>query len=58
MEFKETREEYSMEIKYATTEDITAIAAVEAECFPPAEAATEEEFIERVKYYGNYFWLM
>ena len=47
-----------MEIKYATTEDITAIAAVEAECFPPAEAATEEEFIERVKYYGNYFWLM
>ena len=47
-----------MEIKYATTADITAIAAVEAECFPPAEAATEEEFIERVKYYGNYFWLM
>ena len=47
-----------MEIKYATTEDITALAAVEAECFPPAEAATEEEFIERVKYYGNHFWLM
>ena len=38
-----------MDIKYATTEDITAIAEVEAECFPPAEAATEEEFIERVK---------
>ena len=32
--------------------------ADEAECFPPAEAATEEEFIERVKYYGNHFWLM
>ena len=47
-----------MKIKYATTADITAIAAVEAECFPPAEAATEEEFIERVKYYGNHFWLM
>ena len=27
-----------MIIKYATTEDIAAIAAVEAECFPPAEA--------------------
>ena len=47
-----------MIIKYATAEDITAIAAVEAECFPPAEAATEKEFIDRVKYYGNHFWLM
>lgn len=47
-----------MNIKYATTEDITAIAEVEAECFPPAEAATEEEFIERIRYYGNHFWLM
>lgn len=41
-----------MNIKYATTEDITAIAEVEAECFPPAEAATEEEFMERIRYYG------
>ena len=47
-----------MIIKYATAEDITAIAAVEAECFSPAEAATEKEFIDRVKYYGNHFWLM
>ena len=38
-----------MEIKYATTEDITAIAAVEAECFPPAEAATEEETASEVE---------
>ena len=29
-----------MVIKYATKEDIAAIAAVEAECFPPVEAAT------------------
>ena len=47
-----------MNIKYATNEDIVEIAAVEAECFPPAEAATEKEFVERVKYYGNHFWLM
>ena len=47
-----------MVIKYATEEDIAAIAAVEAECFPPEEAATEKEFIDRVKYYGNHFWLM
>lgn len=47
-----------MNVKYATAEDIAALAAVEAECFPPAEAATEKEFIERVRYYGNHFWLM
>ena len=47
-----------MNIKYATMKDITAIAEVEAECFPPAEAATEKEFIERVRYYGKHFWLM
>ena len=47
-----------MDIKYATIENIAEIAAVEAECFPPAEAATEKEFIERVKHYGNHFWLM
>lgn len=47
-----------MNVKYATAEDIAALAAVEAECFPPAEAATEKEFVERVRHYGNHFWLM
>ena len=47
-----------MTIKYATTEDIAAIVAVEAECFPPAETATQTDFIDRVKYYGNHFWFM
>ena len=47
-----------MDIRYATIEDIKEITAVETECFPPAEAATEKEFIERVRYYGNHFWLM
>ncbi len=47
-----------MKIRYAKMEDIAAIAAAEAECFPPAEAATEKEFIERVRCYGNHFWLM
>ena len=47
-----------MNIKYATNEDIAEIATVEAECFPPEEAATEKEFVERVKYYGKHFWLM
>ena len=47
-----------MNIKYASNEDYAEITAVEAECFPPAEAATEKEFVERVNYYGNHFWLM
>ena len=47
-----------MDIRYAAIEDVKAITAVETECFPPAEAATEKEFIERVRYYGNHFWLM
>lgn len=47
-----------MIIKHATKENIEAIAAVEAECFPPAEAATEKDFVGRVENYGNHFWLM
>ena len=47
-----------MIIRTATMDDLQAVAAVEAECFPAAEAATEEEFAERLKYYGNHFWLM
>ncbi len=47
-----------MNIRTATMDDLHAIAAVEAECFPAAEAATAEEFADRIKYYGNHFWLM
>ena len=43
-----------MNIKYATNEDIAEIAAVEAECFPPAESATEKEFVERVTVNWHY----
>ena len=47
-----------MLIRNATLEDLPAIAAVEAECFPAAEAATAEEFTGRLKFYGNHFWLL
>ena len=46
-----------MKITYAEEKDIAAIAA-SAACFPPAEAATEQEFVERIKYYSNHFWLL
>lgn len=47
-----------MEIRTATMEDLENIAAVEAECFAEAEAATKEEFAERLEYYRDHFWLM
>lgn len=47
-----------MEIRRATLEDLEIITAVEAACFPAAEAATKEEFKERLKFYGEHFWLM
>ena len=47
-----------MDIRYATIKDLSAIAAVEAECFPPAEAAAKKDFAERIRHYGNHFWLM
>ena len=45
-----------MEIRYATIKELDAVSAVEAECFPAAEAAARESFEERIKYYGNHFW--
>ena len=47
-----------MNIRYATMADLDDIASVEAKCFPVLEAATKEEFEQRIKYYGNHFWLM
>ena len=47
-----------MEIRTATFKDLDAVSAVEATCFPAAEAATPAEFEERLRYYGGHFWLM
>ena len=47
-----------MEIRNATMDDLQAIAAVEAACFPAAEAATAEEFAGRLAHYADHFWLL
>ena len=47
-----------MKIRTATMDDLEMIAAVEAECFPAAEAATKEEFAKRLQHYSDHFWLM
>ena len=55
---KKKRGRICMEIRKGTLKDLEAIAAVEAACFPAAEAATRAEFAERLRYYGNHFWLL
>ena len=47
-----------MLIRNGTIDDLDAVAAVEAECFPPAEAASREAFAGRLKAYGDHFLLM
>ena len=47
-----------MEIRNATMDDLQAIAAVEAVCFPAAEAAAAEEFAGRLAHYAEHFWLL
>ena len=47
-----------MLIRTATIKDLDAVTAVEAECFPPAEAATRSDFEQRLAHYSNHFWLM
>ena len=53
-----------MNIRYATMADLDDIASVESVCFPVLEAATKEEFEQRIKYegitdkstHGNVLW--
>lgn len=47
-----------MRIRTAAMADLQAIAAVEAECFPPAEAATQAELEQRLAVYPDHFWLL
>ena len=47
-----------MNIRHATAADLDILNQIEQECFPPAEAACEESFAERLKYYPEHFWLL
>lgn len=42
-------------IRKATTQDIDAVAAIEAICFPPAEAAGREAIAQRIAAFTNTF---
>ena len=47
-----------MNIRKGKIEDLDEIAAIEAECFPASEAATEESFKGRLTVYPDYFWIL
>ena len=44
-----------MRIRTAEQADLKALAAVEALCFPPAEAAGEDTLAGRLAVYPNHF---
>lgn len=45
-------------IRFATRADLDAVTAVEAACFPPAEAAKREDFEKRLAVYPDRFWVL
>ncbi len=47
-----------MQIRTANMKDLDAVAALEAACFPPAEAATRQSLQERLKVFGQHFLLL
>ena len=47
-----------MKIRTATPADLEAVAAIEAACFPPAEAAGRASLAGRLAAYPGHFWLL
>ncbi len=47
-----------MEIRSAAVGDLDALAALEAACFPAAEAASRESFRARLEVFPDHFWLL
>lgn len=47
-----------MNIRTAAMADLDALTAIEAECFPAAEAAPREAFEARLAVYPNHFWVL
>ena len=47
-----------MEIRNACTNDLDAVAALEAACFPAAEAGSRASFRARLEVFPDHFWLL
>ena len=48
----------SLTIRTASASDLDAIAALEAVCFPAAEAASRASLAGRLTVYAGHFWLL
>ena len=48
----------TLTIRKATPADTAAVTALEAACFPPAEAAPYESFAARLNIFPDRFWLL
>jgi len=47
-----------MKIRHATIADLESVTALEAACFPPAEAASRKSFDWRLRTYAQHFLVM
>lgn len=47
-----------MNIRNGRISDVDELTAIEAECFPAAEAAERKSFEERLNYYADHFWIL
>ncbi|PID80106.1 MAG: GNAT family N-acetyltransferase [Clostridiales bacterium] len=45
-------------IRSGTIQDLERISQIEAEVFPEAEAATKDKYEWRIKYIGDWFWVL
>lgn len=48
----------TLTLRHATVADTPAVAALEAACFPPAEAASEASYAARLATFPHRFWLL
>ena len=46
------------EFRRGSAADLDLLTSIEAECFPAAEAATREQFADRLAAYGEHFWIL
>ena len=47
-----------MKIRKAAINDLKELSRIEWDCFPAAEAATEEIFCRRLEVYPDFFWIL
>lgn len=53
-----TEEQPRRTVRHAVPDDVDALAALEAVCFPPAEAASRGSIAARVDAFPDCFWLL